>query len=54
MTKKTGGAVMYKVEIRIQEKGSKEKKETFVIGDIDSSAYHDEMIFPSMWMRTAI
>lgn len=43
----TGGllsfAVMYKVEIHVQEKGSKEKKETFVIGDIDSSAYHDEM-----------
>ena len=34
---------MYKVEIHVQEKGSKEKKETFVIGDIDSSAYHDEM-----------
>ena len=34
---------MYKVEIRVQEKGSKEKKATFVIGDIDSSAYHDEM-----------
>ena len=31
MTRKTGGAVMYKVEIRVQEKGSKEKKETFVI-----------------------
>ena len=34
---------MYKVEIHVQEKGRKEKKETFVIGDIDSSAYHDEM-----------
>ena len=34
---------MYKVEIHVQEKGSKEKKETFVIGDIDSSDYHDEM-----------
>ena len=34
---------MYKVEIRVQAKGKKEKKETFLIGDIDSSEYHDEM-----------
>ena len=36
---------MYKVEIRVQAKGKKEKekKEIFLIGDIDSSEYHDEM-----------
>ena len=34
---------MYKVEICVQAKGKKEKKETFLIGDIDSSEYHDEM-----------
>ena len=34
---------MYKVEIRVQAKGKKEKKETFLIGDIDSSVYLDEM-----------
>lgn len=34
---------MYKVEIRVQAKGKKEKKEIFLIGDIDSSKYHDEM-----------
>ena len=33
----------YKVEIRVQAKGKKEKKEPFLIGDIDSSEYHDEM-----------
>ena len=34
---------MYKVEIRVQAKGKKEKKEIFLIVDIDSSEYHDEM-----------
>ena len=34
---------MYKVEIRVQAKGKKEKKEIFLIGDIDSSEYHDVM-----------
>ena len=34
---------MYKVEIRVQAKGKKDKKETFLIGDIGSSEYHDEM-----------
>lgn len=34
---------MYKVEIRVQEKGKKENKEVFMIDAIDSSAYHDEM-----------
>ena len=34
---------MYKVEIRVQAKGKKEKKEIFLIGDLDSSEYHDEM-----------
>ena len=34
---------MYKVEIRVQAKGKKEKKEIFLIGGIDSSEYHDEM-----------
>ena len=34
---------MYKVEIRVQAKGKKEKNEIFLIGDIDSSEYHDEM-----------
>ena len=34
---------MYKVEIRVQAKGKKEKKEILLIGDIDSSEYHDEM-----------
>lgn len=34
---------MYKVEIRVQAKGKKEKKDIFLIGDIDSSEYHDEM-----------
>ena len=45
---------MYKVEIRVQEKGSKEKKETFVIGDIDSSAYHDEMNAVSVCRKRTI
>ena len=34
---------MYKVEIRVQAKGKTKHKETFLIGDIDSSEYHDEM-----------
>ena len=34
---------MYKVEIRVQATGKTEKKALFLIGDIDSSEYHDEM-----------